>query len=87
MTSLPHISVQVVPYERSGYAAEGAFTLLRFAEPELPNIGYIEHIAGGLYLDRPDEIELIGRSLDRLAVDAETPDRSRQLLTKARAES
>ncbi|NIJ14861.1 hypothetical protein FHU38_005269 [Saccharomonospora amisosensis] len=87
LTSLPHISVQVVPYERSGYAAEGAFTLLRFAEPELPNIGYIEHIAGGLYLDRPDEIELIGRSLDRLAVDAETPDRSRQLLTKARAES
>lgn len=86
LTSLPHISVQVVPYERSGYAAEGAFTLLRFAEPELPNIGYIEHIAGGLYLDRPDEIELIGRSLDRLAVDAETPDRSRQLLAKARAE-
>lgn len=87
LTSLPHISVQVVPYERSGYAVEGAFTLLRFAEPELPNIGYIEHIAGGLYLDRPDEIELIGRSLDRLAVDAETPDRSRQLLTKARAEN
>ncbi|ASR38614.1 transcriptional regulator [Prauserella marina] len=86
LTLLPHISVQVVPYARSGYAAEGAFTLLRFSEPELPNIAYIEHIAGGLYLDRPDEIERIGRSLDRLAVDAETPDRSRQMITKLRAE-
>ncbi|MFF5985568.1 helix-turn-helix domain-containing protein [Prauserella flavalba] len=85
LTKMPHITLQVVPYERSGYAAEGAFTLLRFSEPELPNIAYIEHIAGGLYLDRPDEIELIGRSLDRLAVDAETPDRSRQMLLKAHA--
>lgn len=85
ITTLPHISVQVVPYQRSGYAAEGGFTLLRFAEAELPNIVYIEHIAGGLYLDRRDEIELISRSLDRLAVDAETPERSRQMLSKARA--
>ncbi|MEU6645908.1 helix-turn-helix transcriptional regulator [Saccharomonospora sp. NPDC046836] len=87
LTTMPHITVQVVPYGRSGYAAEGAFTLLRFAEAELPNICYIEHIAGGLYLDRPDEIELIGRSLDRLAVDAETPERSRQLVMKIRAET
>ncbi|MFC4005527.1 helix-turn-helix domain-containing protein [Prauserella oleivorans] len=87
LIQMPHIVVQVVPYERSGYAAEGAFTLLRFAEPELPNIGYVEHIAGGVYLDRPDGIELIGRSLDRLAVDAETPDRSRQMILKARAET
>ncbi|MBK1784819.1 helix-turn-helix domain-containing protein [Prauserella cavernicola] len=85
LTNMSHITLQVLPYERSGYAAEGAFTLLRFSEPELPNIAYIEHIAGGLYLDRPDEIELIGRSLDRLAVDAETPDRSRQMLLKAHA--
>ncbi|GAA1241815.1 hypothetical protein GCM10009676_28750 [Prauserella halophila] len=87
MTEMPHITVQVVPYERSGYAAEGAFTLLRFSEPELPNIGYVEHIAAGVYLDRSDDVELIGRALDRLAVDAETPDRSRQLLAKARADS
>jgi transcriptional regulator with XRE-family HTH domain len=86
MTELPNVTIQVVPFARAGYAAEGAFTLLRFAEAELPNIGYIEHIAGGIYLDRPDEIELIGRSLDRLAVDAQTPDRSRQMMLDARAQ-
>jgi hypothetical protein len=86
LTAQPHISVQVVPYQISGYAAEGAFTLLRFAEPELPNIAYIEHLAGALYLEKLDEIEIYSRAMDRLAVDAERPDRSRQLLSKLRAE-
>lgn len=86
LTTLPHITVQVVPLAPIGYAAEGAFTLLRFAEPELPDVVYIEHLTGALYLDKLDEIEQYGRALDRLAVEAETPDRSRQLLSKLRAE-
>lgn len=86
LTSLPNISLQVVPLELSGYAAEGAFTLLRFAEPELPNVAYIEYLSGALYLERLDEIEVYSRALDRLAVDAETPERTRQWLMKLRAE-
>lgn len=84
LTRQPNITLQVLPYEMSGYAAEGAFSMLRFAEPSLPDIVYIEHLGGALYLDRPEEIELYGRVIDRLAVDAETPDRSRQLLSKVR---
>jgi transcriptional regulator with XRE-family HTH domain len=86
VASMPNISLQVLPYERSGYAAEGAFSLLRFAESELPNIAYVEHLTGAVYLEKLDEIEVYGRALDRLAVDAETPERSRALLTKRRAE-
>jgi transcriptional regulator with XRE-family HTH domain len=87
ITREPHITVQVLPYALSGYAAEGAFTVLRFGEPELPDIVYIEHLAGALYLDRLDEIERYGRVFDRLTVDAETPDRTRQHLSKALAEA
>jgi hypothetical protein len=86
VTALPNVSVQVLPWHNSGYAAEGAFAFLRFAEPELPNIVYVEHLTGALYLEKLDEVEAYGRSLDRLAVDAETPDRSRQLLMKRLAE-
>lgn len=86
LTAMPHISLQIVPYRVSGYAAEGAFTLLRFSEPELPNIAYIEYLTGALYLEKLDEIETYSRALDQLAVDAETPDRSRQLLSKVRVE-
>jgi hypothetical protein len=86
LTKRPNITVQVVPYQFSGYAAEGSFTVLRFAEPELPDVVYIEHLTGALYLDKRSDTELYGRVFDRLTVDAYTPDHSRQLLMKVRAE-
>jgi Domain of unknown function (DUF5753)/Helix-turn-helix domain len=86
LTELSHISLQVVPFAKSGYVAEGAFSILRFAETELPDIAYIEHLTGALYLERLDEIEVYGRAFDRLVVDAETPRGSRQFLEKIRAD-
>ena len=86
LTELSHISLQVIPFAKSGYVAEGAFSILRFAESELPDIAYIEHLTGALYLERPDEIEIYGRAFDRLVVDAETPRGSRQFLEKIRAD-
>lgn len=84
-TSLPHITLQILPYERSGHAAEGAFSVLRFAEPELPDVAYIEHLTGALYLDKLDELEPYGRAIDRLAVDAEAPEQSRAMIDKLRS--
>jgi transcriptional regulator with XRE-family HTH domain len=86
LTKRPNIIVQVVPYQFSGYAAEGSFTMLRFAEPELPDVVYIEHLTGALYLDKRSDTEVYGRAFDRLTVDGHTPDQSRHLLIKARAE-
>jgi len=86
LTKQPNVTLQILPFHMSGYAAEGAFSILRFAEPTLPDIVYIEHLSGALYLDRVEELEVYGRVIDRLAVDAETPDRSRQLLSKYRQE-
>jgi transcriptional regulator with XRE-family HTH domain len=86
LTKRPNITVQVVPYQFSGYAAEGSFTALRFAEPELPDVVYIEHLTGALYLDKRSDTELYGRVFDRLTVDAYTPDHTRQLFMKVRAE-
>jgi hypothetical protein len=84
LTTLPNIRLQVVPYQTSGYGAEGPFTLLRFGEAELSDIVYVEHLAGALYLEKPEEIEIYSRALDRLAVEAETPAASRRLLMNAR---
>ena len=86
LIELPHVSLQVIPFSRSGYVAEGAFSILRFAESELPDIAYVEHLTGALYLERLDELEVYGRAFDRLVVDAETPRGSRQFLEKVRAE-
>jgi transcriptional regulator with XRE-family HTH domain len=86
LTKHPNIALQMVPYRLSGYAAESPFTLLRFAEHELPTVVYLEHLTGALYLDKPVEVEEYGRVFDRLTVDALTPDQTRQVLVKLRAE-
>jgi hypothetical protein len=86
LTRQPQVTLQVVSYRMSGYAAEGPFTMLRFTEPELPDLVYIEHLAGALYLDKSGEIELYSRVFDRLTVDAETPSNTRQMLMKIRAD-
>ncbi|WP_034267996.1 helix-turn-helix domain-containing protein [Haloechinothrix halophila] len=85
-TKMPHIAVQVLPYSRSNHGAEGAFSVLRFAEPELPDIVYVEYLTGAVYLDKQDDLEPYARAIDQLAVDAETPDQSRALLEKRRNE-
>lgn len=86
MSALSHVSVQILPFSRSGLSAEHAFSLLRFGEPELPNIAYVEYLTGAHYIEKREEIEKYSRALDMLAVDSETPERSRALLAKRRAE-
>jgi transcriptional regulator with XRE-family HTH domain len=82
---LPHVSLQVLPLRQGGSAAEGAFTILRFTEQEIPDIVYLEHLCGSLYLDKPDEVEVYTKISHRLAVDAHTPEETRQVLAAARA--
>ena len=85
MSRWPNVTVQVVPNALSGYGGEAAFTLLRFAEPDVPDITYIEGLTGALYLDRRNEVEEYTRLMDQLTIDAYSPEETRSLLTKLRA--
>lgn len=81
---LPTISLQVLPLDLGRSGAEGAFTILRFAEQEIPDIVYLEHLSGALYLDKPEDVELYSKVSHRLAVDAQTPEATRKTLHAAR---
>jgi hypothetical protein len=83
LTRLSNISLQILPFELGGSAAETPFTLLRFAEPELPDVVYLEHLCGALYLDKTDEVEVYSKAAHRLVVEAETPEHTRRTLAKA----
>ncbi|MEV5538875.1 helix-turn-helix transcriptional regulator [Saccharopolyspora shandongensis] len=82
-TAMSSVTLQILPFELGRSGAEGAFTILRFAEPELPDIVYLEHLCGALYLDKPDEVEVYSKVSHRLAVDAQTPEQTRKTLLKA----
>ncbi|MGW5518951.1 helix-turn-helix domain-containing protein [Nocardia africana] len=83
----PNVTIQVLPYAAGGHAAAGSsFTMLRFAEPELPDIVYLEQLTSALYLDRQQDLELYRQVMDRLSVQAEPPERSREMMRKAAAD-
>jgi transcriptional regulator with XRE-family HTH domain len=86
LVRMPNVALQVVPFRVGSYAAEGAFTLLRFNEPELPDVVYLEHPSGALYLDKPDEIEIYSQIVHQLAVQAETPEETKRTLERVRSQ-
>ncbi|MFR9732075.1 helix-turn-helix domain-containing protein [Saccharopolyspora sp. MS10] len=84
ITTLPSISLQVLPFDLGRSGAEGAFTILRFAEQEIPDIVYLEHLSGALYLDKAEDVEIYSKVSHRLAVDAQTPEATRRTLQATR---
>ncbi|MFI6044838.1 helix-turn-helix domain-containing protein [Nocardia sp. NPDC051321] len=83
LASLPTVTVQVLPYSAGEHAAAGSsFSILRFAESELPDIVYLEHLTSALYLDRRQDLALYLSVMDRLSVQAERPEKSVEILRK-----
>jgi transcriptional regulator with XRE-family HTH domain len=79
--SAPDITVQVMPPPRSAIAAlAGSFSLLRFAEPSLPDVVYTEQLTSALYLDKPADLAVYKAHLDWLSVNAGPPDTAEALL-------
>lgn len=74
MAELPNITLQVVPFRNGAHAAAGGpFTILRFAEPDLPDIVYLEQLTSAVYLDKKHETDNYVVVMDRLCVQAESP--------------
>jgi hypothetical protein len=87
MNELPNISLQVAPFSYGGHAAAGGpFAILRFAEPDLPDIVYLEQLTSALYLDKRTDVEHYAAVMDRLCAQVEQPDHTEEILTRIRAE-
>ena len=72
-----------MPFRFGGHAAEGgAFSILRFPEPELPDVVYVEQLVSALYLDKREQIERYIQIFERLTVDSQPPDLSADILQK-----
>jgi transcriptional regulator with XRE-family HTH domain len=76
----PNVTIQVLPFQADGHSAEGSFSILRFAEPELPDVVYIEQLTSALYLDRREEVGVYLGVMDGLANRALAPHRTTQFL-------
>lgn len=80
-SQLPNVKIQIMPFssgEHSG--AGGAFTWLRFADDEISDIIYLEHLTSGLYLDREDELDSYQGAMEHLCIQAARPDETPGIL-------
>jgi hypothetical protein len=81
MASRPNVSLQVVPLTAGGNAvARGGFTVLRFSEPDLPDVVYLEQLTSALYLDKRDTVDHYMAVLERLCVEALTVEASLKMI-------
>ncbi|HET7016556.1 MAG TPA: helix-turn-helix transcriptional regulator [Streptosporangiaceae bacterium] len=74
MSQRPNVTIQIVPFQIGGHAAAGGpFSILRFAEHDLPDVVYLEQLTSALYLDKQEVVDNYLAVMDRLCVDATTP--------------
>ena len=86
-SAAPNIHVQVLPFRSGAHAAAGgSFSILRFAEPDLPDVVYLEQLTSAVYLDKRADVEDYVLIMERVTVQAETPAQSRETLRRLLAD-
>ncbi|MEU0336866.1 helix-turn-helix transcriptional regulator [Streptomyces sp. NPDC006193] len=84
---LPHVTLQVAPFANGPHPGTyGPFVLFRFAVPELPDMVYSEYLTGAVYLDARTEVATHLEVMDRMAAQAATAQRTKEILRDLRKE-
>jgi hypothetical protein len=83
VTAMPQVTVQIMPFSRGGHAAAGgSFTILRFAEDDVPDVVYIEQLTSALYLDKREDVDHYLEVMNALSTEALTPAESKDFLAE-----
>lgn len=82
-SNLPNVTLQVLPFAAGAHPAmHGAFVVLQFPEAVDQALVYAEEQTGGLYLEKPHEIERHTLAFDHLRAAALHPEDSRRLIAR-----
>jgi hypothetical protein len=82
------VTIQVVPFARGASTVpSGPFTLLRFSEPDVPDLVYVEHLTGAVCLDRQPDVDRYAEAMDNHAIIALSPDETTNFLAAIRRDT
>jgi len=88
MAEHPAVTLQVLPFKVGGHSAcGGPFTILRFAEPDLQDVVYVEQLTSALYLDKPAEVDRYLEVMEQLCLQAEPAANTVKLLRQILADT
>jgi transcriptional regulator with XRE-family HTH domain len=74
LSKLAKVSIQVVPFGAGAHpAVAGSFSILKFPEPQDPDIVYVETVAGDLFVEEKEEVGDFDIAFRRLQMAALSP--------------
>jgi DNA-binding XRE family transcriptional regulator len=81
-TRLPNVTLQVLRFRAGAHPAMvGAFSILRFADADLPDVVYLEHLTGAIYLDKREDVRQYLHVMETVSVRSTAPDATPHILT------
>ncbi|WP_093797899.1 helix-turn-helix transcriptional regulator [Streptomyces sp. Wb2n-11] len=84
---MPNVTLQIAEFATGHHPGTyGPFVLFRFAVPELPDMVYSEYLTGAVYLDSRPEVASHLEVMDRMAAQAATAQRTKEVLKDLRKE-
>lgn len=88
LSDLPHVTIQVIPFHAGGHAAiAGPVTILRPPGGDLPDVVYLEQPTGGIFPDKPQDVEQYRHIMNRLVIESEPPTATRDFLFRVLRET
>jgi hypothetical protein len=80
---MANVRLQIIPFHSGGHAAAGgSFAILRFPEPDLPDVVWVEHLTSSIYLDKREDVDQYAIAMERVCIDAEPPNHTPEILEK-----
>jgi transcriptional regulator with XRE-family HTH domain len=88
MADHPAVTLQILPFTAGPHSAMGGpFTILRFAEPDLHDVVYIEQLTSALYLEKSAEVDSYLEVMEQLCLQAEPAGNTMKMLNQILAET
>ncbi len=81
LTTKPNLTLQIIPRGIGGHAVPSGFTILRFAEADLPDVAYLEHLTSALYFDKKSDVDRYLLNMERLSIVSAKPSDTPHILT------
>lgn len=84
MCDHPNVTLQILPFSAGAHRAMGGpFTILRYTEPDLRDVVYIEQLTSALYLDKPIEVDAYLEVIEEVCLQADPATKTPGFLNSA----
>jgi transcriptional regulator with XRE-family HTH domain len=82
MCDHPNVTLQILPFSAGAHRAMGGpFTILRYTEPDLRDVVYIEQLTSALYLDKPTEVDAYLEVIEEVCLQADPSAKTQGFLS------